>query len=255
MRLLRLIVFNLIPFLILTGILFSGAFYLYKKYRRDVAEHIHYNSFGIDIPGSYSIHGIDVSRYQGTIGWNAVKQMKENDISLGFVFIKATEGTDSVDPKFKYNWKESKEAGMIRGAYHFFIAGRSGKLQAKNFIKNVQLKKGDLPPVVDIEQLYGYKASAVRKELKIYLQELEKHYQVKPVIYTYVTFYEDVLQQEFDDYPLWIAHYLQPDQPRIQRSWSLWQHSESGNVDGIRSKVDFNVFNGDSVAFKKLLIP
>ena len=52
-----------------------------------------------------------------------------------------------------------------------------------------------------------------------------------------------------------MAHYLQPHQPRIRREWSFWQHSEQGRVNGILAKVDFNVFNGDSAAFRALLVP
>jgi lysozyme len=83
----------------------------------------------------------------------------------------------------------------------------------------------------------------------------EQYYTVKPIIYTYVDFYEKYLKGYFDDYPLWVAHYLQPHQPRISREWSFWQHSERGRVNGILSNVDFDVFNGDSAAFKALLVP
>jgi lysozyme len=62
------------------------------------------------------------------------------------------------------------------------------------------------------------------------------------------------LGKKFNDYPLWIAHYFEKDKPRISRDWHFWQHSENGRVNGITTKVDFNVFKGDSTAFKQLLI-
>ncbi|HNA01677.1 MAG TPA: GH25 family lysozyme, partial [Ferruginibacter sp.] len=67
-------------------------------------------------------------------------------------------------------------------------------------------------------------------------------------------FYENFLDGAFDQYPLWIAHYLVKDKPRIKRSWSFWQHNEAGRVNGISALVDFNVFNGDSAAFRKMLV-
>ena len=94
---------------------------------------IRYKEFGISIPTQYSIHGIDVSRYQTTIAWDEVKNMKVQDIQLGFAFIKATEGNDLIDPFFKRNWKKAKESGMIRGAYHFFNPKKDGKMQAQHF--------------------------------------------------------------------------------------------------------------------------
>jgi lysozyme len=71
--------------------------------------------------------------------------------------MKATEGITMVDPYFKRNWKNCRQMHLPRGAYHYYLANKSGAGQAKNFIKTVQLNPGDLPPVVDIEQLHGAK--------------------------------------------------------------------------------------------------
>src|SRR5688572_22148084 len=143
---------------------------------------------------------------------------------------------------------------MIRGAYHFFIGSKDGKKQAENFIDKVELAPGDLPPVLDIEQLNGATTADIKREAKEWLKVVENHFQVKPIIYTNVDFYTRHLGIEFDGYPLWIAHYYQPEQPRISRAWVFWQHSDEGRVNGIVSKVDFNVFNGDSLAFRNLLL-
>lgn len=218
------------------------------------AKFVRYPAFGIEIPESYQIHGIDVSRYQGFIDWPSVKQMKVQDVRLSFAFIKATEGLGNVDRQFNRNWKKAKEAGVTRGAYHFFLATKSGKTQAKNFISSVDLQPGDLPPVLDIEQLYGVKPEKMRKEVQDWLTVVEDYYKVKPIIYTYVNFYSRFMTGQFDDYPLWAAHYLEKDRPRINRSWIFWQHNENGRVNGIVRPVDFNVFNGDSGDFADLLV-
>jgi lysozyme len=181
--------------------------------------------------------------------------MKVKHIRLGFAFMKATEGLTYSDPYFKRNWRKARSAGMVRGAYHFFIARKDAKKQAQNFIDNVELVSGDLPPVLDVEGAFGLPAEQVRKNVKIWLDVVEAYYGVRPIIYTYVDFYDKYLQGHFEEYPLWVAHYLQPNRPRISRKWSFWQHSEKGRVNGILSKVDFNVFNGDSAEFKSLLVP
>jgi len=215
---------------------------------------VRYPAFGIAIPENYSIHGIDVSKYQQIISWESVKEMKVKNIQLGFAFIKATEGIENTDPQFKRNWKKSKQAGIIRGAYHFFLATKDGRAQAENFISEVDLEKGDLPPVVDIEQTYGVSTTMLKKELKEWLDIVENHYGIKPIIYTGVDFYSRHLGKEFNAYPLWAAHYYQYTTPRIDRNWDFWQHSEEGRVNGILSKVDFNVFNGDSIQFRNILL-
>ena len=219
------------------------------------ARFIRYDAFGTDIPINYSIHGIDVSKYQDIIDWQSVQAMEVENIKIGFAFIKATEGNGNKDRYFNRNWKNAKEAGVVRGAYHFFLATKSGRSQAENFIENVSLEPGDLPPVLDVEQSYGVGETKLRERVKEFLQVVENHYGIRPVIYTNVDFYEQYLEEGFDEYPLWVAHYLQKDRPRIYRPWQFWQHSETGRVNGIYSKVDFNVFNGDSSDFRRMLIP
>jgi lysozyme len=236
------------------AVIFTGSWLLYQRLKYRKAKLTRYPEFGINIPESYSIHGIDVSKYQSMIAWEEVKAMKVKNIQLGFAFIKATEGIGNTDPHFKRNWKKTKDNGIIRGAYHFFIASKDGRMQAENFIDKVELEPGDMPPVLDAEQLNGAPAEQLRKEMKKWLEIVENHYGVKPIIYTNVDFYNRNLGSEFDGYPLWAAHYYQAEQPRIKRGWVFWQHSDEGRVNGIVSKVDFNVFNGDSADFKNLLI-
>ncbi len=224
----------------------------WKHYRE--IKFTRYPEFGIVIPESYSIHGIDVSKYQEMVAWEEVKAMKVKEIQLGFAFIKATEGIGNTDPQFGRNWKKAKASGMTCGAYHFFVGSKDGRMQAENFIDKVELEPGDLPPVLDIEQLNGSTAAELKKEAMEWLAVVENHYGVKPIIYTNVDFYNRNLGSEFDSYPLWVAHYYQPVEPRINRGWVFWQHSDEGRVNGILSKVDFNVFNGDSLEFKNLLL-
>lgn len=243
-------------------LIFTGGLlvYLYgsriRNYYRGDKETIFtmYPGFGTYIPDGYEIHGIDVSRYQGSINWPMVKSMREKDIRLGFAFMKATEGVSLVDPQFKRNWRKSRESRLVRGAYHFFIPYRSGQKQAEFFISKVQLMPGDLPPVLDIETLKGSNADEMRLHIGQWLQLVESHYGVKPIIYTNANFYTSHLKGRFDDYPLWVAHYFERRQPRVDRNWHFWQHSEMGRVNGIRGAVDFNVFSGDSTDFKDLLL-
>ena len=213
-----------------------------------------YPGFGIALPSGFDIHGIDVSHHQGLIRWDRVRAMKEKSVRLGFSFIKATEGITRVDPRFSRNWRNAKQSGMVRGAYHFFLANRDASKQAANFISTVKLEKGDLPPVLDVEETYGVDHAVLRKRVRQWLQEVERHYGEQPIIYTSADFYSRVLGSEFDAYPLWVAHYIRRREPRIGRTWQFWQYSETGQVNGVAAKVDFNVFNGDSSAFRLLLI-
>lgn len=219
-----------------------------------VQPHIFYPGFEINIPAGYEIHGIDVSHYQQTINWKEVKQMESKGIKIGFTFIKATEGITRVDKQFRRNWYEAEQNEIPKGAYHFFIPGRNPEKQAKNFIQIVNLNIGDLPPVLDIEKSGRISVEQMRKDAKTWLDVVEKKMGTTPIIYTNISFYEKYFEKGFEKYPIWIAHYLQPNKPRTERKWNFWQHSEVGRVNGIKGFVDFNVFYGDSTDFKKLLI-
>lgn len=215
---------------------------------------VHYNAFGIDMPVEYQIHGIDVSRYQKKIAWQGVKEMNVDNIQMNFAFIKATEGTTITDKQFTYNWKQSKKHNIPRGAYHFFTPSADPIQQAKLFISKVKLERGDLPPVLDAEIASILPPNEYRQKIRVWLNIVEAHYKVRPIIYSNADFYKNYLGSGFNDYPLWVAHYYKRKSPRIDRPWSFWQHNDRGNVNGIDTKVDFNVFNGDSIAFQKLLV-
>lgn len=248
-------------FAITTLLLFAFAIYKVIQSRWpnsknwDSNSKVIFQEFGVPMPLHYDIHGIDISKYQRTIDWNLVTTMEVEGIKMGFVFIKATEGTELTDRNFDRNWKEAKASGIVRGAYHFFLATENGIKQARFFLDKVHFEKGDLPPVIDIEHLYRVHPQKMRERLQACLDLLEQETGVLPIIYTSVGFYKSYLGDTFDKYPLWIAHYQQLERPGIHRDWSFWQHNESGNISGIVSKVDLNVFSGDSSSFKKMMIP
>ncbi|OCB76533.1 glycoside hydrolase family 25 protein [Flavobacterium crassostreae] len=188
--------------------------------------------------------GIDVSEYQGTISWDAIGAL-EQKYPIHFVFIRATVGKDRLDRKFKDNWLGAKENKIICGAYHYYRPNENSLEQAALFIQTVQLNQGDLPPVLDIEQLPKEQSVARLKiGLRRWLQAIEAHYKVKPIIYTGEKYYEDFLKEEFGDYLFWIANY-NFYREKIQEDWLFWQFTEKASLPGITGSVDVNIYNGD----------
>jgi len=213
-----------------------------------------YPSFGVEIPSDYNIHGIDVSRHQRNVDWEAVSKMNHKEVSISFAFIKASEGRTLIDEYFKENWKKAKEAGILRGAYHFYRPHLTAEEQFALFTKQLpKLKKGDLPPVLDIELKGEGSPVTLKKNLKRWLVLAEKKYGIAPIIYTNYGFYKSYLTGvEFKKYPLWIAHYRTPDLNVKISSWHFWQHTDKANINGIRGRVDFNVFKGTQEDLEKL---
>ena len=201
--------------------------------------------YGVCMPYGYKIHGIDISHYQGEVDWKRLKQTRQGQFPVQFIFMKATEGGDYSDDKFIANFDSAKVHGFIRGAYHFYNPKTDANKQADFFINSVKLEPGDLPPVLDIEKK-GRDVKKLQQDLKIWLRKVESHYGVKPIIYASYKFKTKYLNDSvFDSYPYWIAHYY-VDSVRYQGEWKFWQHTDVGTLPGIDEKVDLNVFNGSS---------
>ena len=191
--------------------------------------------------GNYTVHGIDVSHHQSSISWSAIQQE-----GISFSYMKATEGQDFVDSLFNFNWEQSKNFGIKRGAYHFFRPGKPALHQALNFIKQVDLKLGDLPPALDVEVDDDVSDVVAINRIRSWLQIVEKHYAIRPIIYTNLKFYKRFIHGNFKDYPVWIARYNKeaPPMPSGQ-DWLFWQYGNRGRLNGIDGPVDLNVFYGN----------
>lgn len=191
-----------------------------------------------------TVRGIDVSHYQEEIDWDKVAGSTLDGDPVSFVFIKATEGKTILDEYFVYNYASARKQGMIRGAYHVFSSKSSAQEQAEFFCNVVELKERDLFPVLDIEQLGSYTPEALREGILDWMNIVEKHFGVTPILYTSYKFKTRYLNgPEFDKYPYWIAHYY-VSELEYTGDWKFWQHTDKGTVDGIDGDVDIDVFNG-----------
>src|SRR5690606_740715 len=154
--------------LLAAGLIFITGLLLWKLFYTPI-HYKNYPNFGVNIPKGYDIHGIDVSKYQKRINWSMVKDMKDEDIRLTFVFIKATQGVDGVDRKIKRNWHETAKMKLKRGAYHYCVANQDGEQQPKQFLKQVKFQTGDFPPILDIEDLNFETDQELRIQVRAWL--------------------------------------------------------------------------------------
>lgn len=218
------------------------------------SKNINLNKFFIK---KYPVMGVDVSHYQGEIDWN---ELSENKIS--FAFIKATEGSTHVDKNYASNREKIKATGIYAGFYHFFSFDSEPETQAENFITTVLKEDGMLAPVVDIE-FYGYNEvnrpnpMQVRKQLNVFLNKLEQHYKIKPIIYTTTKTYNYYIKDYYAEYPLWIRNVYYPPDFGTTDDWTFWQYSDTGILSGYNGPekyIDLNVFRGNYEQLQTLLI-
>ena len=210
----------------------------------------------VSYPEGYEIHGIDISHHQGRIDWDELKDNGQIDhCPIRFVMIKATEGATQTDRNFRDNFFQARENGFTRGAYHFYSVHSPAEQQAYHFIKTVDLENGDLPPVLDVEHKPKNQSDDDFKHSVLkWLNIVESHYRVKPIIYTYFKFKTRYLSDPiFDEYPYWIAHYY-VDSLEYQGPWKFWQHTDVGRLPGIKGNVDFNIYNGSFYDLRQMTI-
>jgi lysozyme len=199
---------------------------------------------------------LDVSHFQGDIDWSAVSAASKH-----FVYLKATDGVGTADDHYSANYANAGSAGILRGAYHFFRHGTpGGAQQADYFLQIANPKKGDLPPVLDLEDPPG------DQSVTDYLSEAAAWVSAvtsalagqAPVIYCSPGFWQDTLggPDQFSSNPLWIAHYTTHD-PTVPSPWSrftFWQYTNTGSVSGISANVDLDRFQGSIDDLNSLLL-
>ncbi len=199
----------------------------------------------------FPVRGIDISHHQGKIDWKAVAAS-----GARFAYVKATEGGNFRDKRFAENSSDAKRYGLICGAYHFFIFGKSGAEQADNFIATVCKDSVMLPPVIDFESSGSNSddtpIDSVFTELKGMYDKLREYYGVEPVIYVTHDSYDRYLDKKDAGLRFWIRDIITKPNLKNRNRWIIWQYAANGRIEGIADDVDLDVFNGSEKEFAAL---
>ncbi|MDE5976262.1 MAG: hypothetical protein K2G69_06920, partial [Muribaculaceae bacterium] len=185
--------------------------------------------------------------YNGEIDFKKVA-----DSGVDFVFIKATEGKDFKDKNFRQNYDKASQAGLKKGAYHFFRFDRDGVDQALNLLKAVGTRHPELGLVIDVEES-GNVDSIPHDVIMTRLSEMVDYLNLlghRVMFYTNRDGYYKYLADTFPGYPLWICGFSQNP---IYAEWTIWQFNHHGRVDGIKGDVDLNAFCGSKAEWKRYL--
>lgn len=194
------------------------------------------------------VQGLDVARYQGGIDFAAARAGGTH-----FVYMKATEGKDYIDPSFYDNWRRARDAGVARGAYHFMNWCSLASEQAEWFVRMVPNDPDALPPVLDLEWNNASKCKNkfnredILEKVRVMLAAMEAHTGKVPIIYTDINFHRDILAGESFDNAFWLrSTAAEPPQKYPGRQWLFWQWTQTGTMSGVNAEVDRNAFYGSS---------
>jgi GH25 family lysozyme M1 (1,4-beta-N-acetylmuramidase) len=213
------------------------------------------------------VQGIDVSHWQGTINWPAVRAAGKE-----FAFAKATEGTNFIDPRANSNLTNGPAAGMVMGVYHYAnpsTATGDAAAEANYFVDNAGqwMTEGFLPPVLDLEEGGPSMTLAqLSNWVHAFQNQMMARIGMHAIIYCNTNYATNELNNTVNIYPLWIANWnttsygnpLTDGSPPCgvfgPNSWEFWQYSSTGAVSGISGNVDLDVFNGDRAALDAMRI-
>ena len=204
-------------------------------------------------PTRLPVRGMDAARFQQYVDWPRAKA-----VGIEFAFLKATEGGDLLDPKFRDHWRGADRAGIARGAYHFYYFCTAPEVQAQWFIRNVPRTRGSLPPVLDMEWnpfsptcQRRPDAATIRAEMQRWLDIVTAHYGQRPLIYTTPGFYKDAQLNRMQGYEFWLRTTAKPPRQAYPgQPWRFWQYTATGTLPGTPGDIDINAFNGSATQWE-----
>ncbi len=212
--------------------------------------------------------GLELAVYQPVVDWPTLIAAT----GISFVMIKASEAGGR-DPLFQQHWAEAKQAGLLRGAYHFLRQSTDPQQQVDNFLGALGGDPGELPPTLDIEDPRANQPAQYAAGAQLWLNRVEAALGQQPMIYTAGWWWNPgmFINGRYPDwapgYRLWVAAWpmkksvptiaqleagqFKPLLPKSWTTWQFWQYSGDAatvpgitNTSGAPAIVDLDVFNG-----------
>lgn len=182
--------------------------------------------------------GIDVSKWQGVINWQAVKNE-----GVQFALIRAGYGDtisypDQIDEQFQRNYTECKKVGLPVGAYWYSYATtiESAKREAQSCLKLLAGKQFEYPIYYDVEEMRIFNSGLTNEIIQAFCTELEN-----AGYFVGVYIFRSAVQSYLNDrtrtrYTLAIAEY--DNKLNYNDSYDIWQYSSTEKINGIQTAVD-----------------
>ena len=187
-------------------------------------------------------NGIDVSEWQGEIDF---KEVANSGIEI--VYIRASEGTNYIDPYFRENYEEAKANGLKTGFYHYLTARNEeeARAEAEFFVANIKGTEPDCKVAMDFEVFDNLSTEEVNEISEVFLQTVQNLSGKECVIYSDAYNAREVFDEELaEKYAIWVADYF-VEEPEDNGKWSTWvgfQFTDRGRINGIDGNVDRDYF-------------
>lgn len=188
--------------------------------------------------------GIDVSKWNGTIDWNAVKNSGVNYVIIRCGYRGSSTGALVVDPKFEANIKGATAAGLKVGVYFFSQAINNSEAveEASMVLELIKNYKISYPVFLDVEASGGRADSisvAARTDvIKTFCQTIQNNGYTAGVYANKNWLTTKIDTSKLNQYKIWLAQYASA--PTYTGRYDMWQYKSTGKVTGISGDVDLN---------------
>jgi glycosyl hydrolase family 25 len=214
----------------------------------------HSNAYAIE-PAGKTYEGIDVSGWQGEIDFTKVK-----NADIKFVYIKSSEGKNTVDRYFRRNYEKAKENGLNIGFYHYVRARNTedALLEANHFANTIAGTIPDCKLAMDFENFGNLSLNEINTISKVFLERVQEITNKEMIIYSNTSSARNIFSAELANrYPLWVAQYYvsEPSNNGKWNSWEGFQYTDKGTVPGINGYVDRDKFTEKILLENKEEIP
>ena len=191
------------------------------------------------------VMGIDVSKWNGTIDWAAVKNSGISYVIIRCGYRGSSEGTLIEDPKFKANIEGATKAGLKVGVYFFTQAVDDVEAveEASMVLELIKNYKISYPIFLDVEPSGG-RADKIDKATrtavcKAFCETIKKAGYTAGIYANKTWLNEKIDASALGSHKIWLAQYAAT--PTYSGKYDLWQYSSTGRVSGISGDVDLNV--------------
>ena len=207
----------------------------------DTASRLSFSDFAEAYGGKNKRLGIDVSKWQGKINFEAVR-----DAGCQFVIMRIGHGRNGMemDEYYRSNMAGAKAAGLDVGVYFYSTANteKAVRQEARWIAENLKGEKLDFPVVFDWEsfsnfQKYGMSIHDLNMLFEAFADELQKQ-GYSAMLYGSKNYLQNFWYPQ-KKYPVWLAHYT--DQTDYLGDYAIWQMSCRGRIPGIAGDVDLDI--------------
>lgn len=189
--------------------------------------------------------GIDVSKWNGTVDWNAVKNSGISYVIIRCGYRGSSAGKLIQDSQFEANIKGALEAGLKIGVYFYSqaIDEIEAVEEASMVLEQIKNYPITYPVFIDVERSGGrgdkIDSNTRTAVCRAFCQTIQNANYTAGIYSNKLWMEQQINMAELNTYKVWLAQYAAS--PTYSGKYDIWQYKANGSVSGINGNVDLNI--------------